>query len=278
MKNFLHTGIVAILGFTLVFSVASSCKSAKTIQTAINKKDTAVLYTITDPGIDSAKIIQQIAQKLESRKINFKTFNAKIKLDYTDQNGKSQSATALVRLVNNEQMWVSITGTLGIEGFRAMIWPDSVWVMDKLEKTISKRKTSSLQEITNLPIDFTTLQDIVVGNPVYFSENKIVSFKAIGSKISVLSMGDYFKHLITIDTTNNQLLNSKLDDIDATRNRTCFMSFDEYAEVQGKNISTKREIVVSEKTTLNIKLEYKQFAFDEPLSFPFNIPKNYREK
>jgi hypothetical protein len=255
-----------------------SCKSAKTIQTAINKKDTATLYTLSHPDIDSAAIIEKISNKLKEREIQFNTFSSRIKVDYTDQSGKSQSATALIRLQKDSIMWVSLTGTLGVEGFRAIIRPDSVWVMDKLEKTISRRSTAFLQEITNLPLDFEALQDIVVGNPVYFSENKIVSYRTEANTISALSIGDYFKHLLTIDTLSNQLLRSKIDDIDATRNRTCFIGFDAYANAQGRSLSTKREISVTEKTNLNVKLDFKQYAFDETLTFPFNIPKNYREK
>jgi hypothetical protein len=268
--GFLFTGIVLVSGI--------SCKSAKTIQTAINKKDTATVYSIRDPEVDSALIIEQISNKLKEREIHFNTFTAKIKVDYNDQTGKSQSATAFVRLQKDSLMWVSLTGTLGVEGFRAIIRPDSVWVMDKLEKTISRRSTSFLQEITNLPLDFEALQDIIVGNPVYFSEADITSYQTDANTITALSIGDYFKHLLTIDTVSNQLLNSKIDDIDASRNRTCFIGFDAYAMAQGRNMSTKREIVVTEKTRLNVNLEFKQFAFDETLSFPFNIPKNYKEK
>jgi transposase-like protein len=255
-----------------------SCKSAKTIQTAINKKDTATLYTLSNPDVDSAAIIEQITNKLKEREIQFTSFSSRVKVDYTDQSGKSQSATALIRLQKDSIMWVSLTGTLGVEGFRAIIRPDSVWVMDKLEKTISRRSTAFLQEITNLPLDFEALQDIVVGNPVYFSENNIVSYRTEANTISALSIGEYFKHLLTIDTVSNQLLRSKIDDIDATRNRTCFIGFDAYASAQGRSISTKREISVTEKTNLNVKLDFKQYAFDESLTFPFNIPKNYREK
>jgi hypothetical protein len=146
-----------------------------------------------------------------------------------------------------------------------------------LEKTISRRSTSSLQELTGLPLDFDALQDIMLGNPVYFSGN-IVSFEADANNITALSIGNFFKHLLTMDTALNVVTKSKIDDIEPNRNRTCFISFGGYTTQQGRNFSTQREITVSEKSTLNIKLDYKQFDFDETLSFPFSVPKSYKEK
>ena len=51
-----------------------------------------------------------------------------------------------------------------------------------------------------------------------------------------------------------------------------------YADYEIKNnisFSTKRSINIVDKKQLNLKLNYKQFEFNEKLSFPFNVPKNY---
>jgi Domain of unknown function (DUF4292) len=42
------------------------------------------------------------------------------------------------------------------------------------------------------------------------------------------------------------------------------------------SFSTKRNITVSEKKKLDIVLDYRQYGFNETLSFPFNVPKNYK--
>ena len=38
----------------------------------------------------------------------------------------------------------------------------------------------------------------------------------------------------------------------------------------------KRSITVAEKKNLEIRLNYKQYEFNETLSFPFSVPKNYK--
>lgn len=268
MKNILF---ISFIGFITLFS----CRPTKKIQTAISNKDTSAIVVITDPTIDSAAVKEEILTRVKSNKINFDFFSGKIKVDFTDKTGKNTNANAFVRIKRDSTIWISLTGPLGIEGFRLLIKPDTVLIMDKMEKTISYRSVSYLQEKIRLPVDFFTLQDMILGNPVFFPDN-IISYRNNGNILLALSTGDYFKHLITIDTTDNRVLHSKLDDVEETRNRTCDITLDDYKNEQGRLFSNSREITVTEKAKIEIKLEYKQVAFDEPQSFPFNIPKNYR--
>ena len=71
---------------------------------------------------------------------------------------------------------------------------------------------------------------------------------------------------------------SKLDDIDPGKNRTADITFSNYDKVNNFNFSTARRISVAEKAKLDINLEFKQYNFDQPQTFPFNIPKNYKSK
>ena len=261
----------------LLATMLPSCRSTRTIHTAINKKDTASVIAMSDPTIDSAAIMESIGTKIYNGRINFNTFSAKVKLDYSDQSGKNQNATVFIKIHKDSLIWVSLTGALGVEGFRAIIKPDTVWLMDKLEKTYTIRSISSLQELTGLPFDFYAMQDVLVGNPIYFT-NKIISFETNGSNLTAVSKGKYFKHSLTIDTANNKIVQSKLDDIEETRSRTCFIYFNGYTMQQDRNFSTQRDITVTEKTSVNVKLDFKQWTFDESQTYPFNIPKTYKLK
>ena len=71
-------------------------------------------------------------------------------------------------------------------------------------------------------------------------------------------------------------MHSKLDDINVARNRTADITYDEYENNNGLNFSTYREVTVSEKNKLDIKLNYKQYEFNKELQIVFSIPKNYK--
>jgi outer membrane lipoprotein-sorting protein len=157
---------------------------------------------------------------------------------------------------------------------RLFITKDSVKLVDKLNKTYTARRVDYLQEVTSLPLNLYNLQDLIIGNPIFLDSN-IVSYSAKNNQIALLSLGELFKNLITVDESNKTLLHSKLDDADPTRNRTADLTYSDYETKKGPLFSTQRRIVVTEKKRLDIKLDFKQYDFNQDVSFPFNIPKNY---
>jgi hypothetical protein len=169
-------------------------------------------------------------------------------------------------------IWVAVTGLLGIEGLRAVITKDSIKIINKLDKIYTGRSVAYIQEVAGLPLDLRSLQELVIGNPVFLDSN-IVSYTSSANSLSLLSIGEKFKNLITL--TDGLLRHSKLDDIDMSRNRTCDLTYDDYENKKGVNFSAKRRITVSEKSKLDIKLDFKSYNFNETLSFPFSVPRNY---
>jgi hypothetical protein len=260
----------------MVLFACRPARKVQKIQTAISKMDTTMVVVV-DNAADSARMGAEVFNKILTHKIKFNTFNAKVKVSYTGKEGGDE-ATAFVRLSKDSALWLSLRGAFGVEGFRVLITKDSVKVMNLLKKTIQLRTISYLQEMTQLPFDFSTVQDLIIGNPVYLDSN-IVSFKENNNnELLVLMAGNIFKHLVTLDNTDYKILHSKLDDIDVIRNRTADITFSDYDYSAGFPFSTKRRISVAEQSKLDIDLDFKQYAFDQPVSFPFSIPRNYKKQ
>ncbi len=264
--------------FIYLFAVLllSSCRSTRKIQTAIVKKDTTVVAAV-EPDYskeDSVSFIREYLNHIKGNTITFTTFSSRIDVEYRDGDGKKYDVNAVVRMYKDSVIWVSVTAILGIEGIRAYITQDSVKVLDKQNKIYTARSVSYLQEVTGLPLTLSALQDLLVGNPV-FLDTTITSYSKAPGTVSLLSTGSFFKNLVTVSENDKTVQSSKLDDIDVLRNRTCYLSYSNYDNKKGVNFSTLRTILVSEKKKLDIRLGFKQYEFNETLSFPFNIPKNY---
>jgi Domain of unknown function (DUF4292) len=266
-----------IILFVAATSFFYSCRSTKKIQTAITPKDTTTLVTLPsiNPREDSVNFIRENYKQILRNQISYTTFSAKIDVDYEDAEGKKYNVNAHIRMYKDSAIWVSITGPLGIEGLRAYITSDSVKVMDKQNKSYIARSVSYLQEVTALPLDLASLQDLLIGNPVFLDSN-ILSYSKSADAVSLLSNGTFFKNLFTIGEADKLMQRSKLDDMDELKNRTCYLTYSDYENKKGVNFSTKREISVVEKKKLDIKLNFKQYDFNETLSFPFSVPKNYK--
>lgn len=258
--------------------VLASCRPAKKVQrieNAISKKDTSQTVVIKpEEKVDSIALIKDIIATVQKNKINFKTFSAKIKVEYEGKNGSDQ-ATANIRMQKDSLIWISLTGPLGIEGFRLLVDKDSVQLMNKLKKTIQYRSISYLQELSEVPLNFYNLQDLIVGNPIFLDSN-IVSYRNHGKELLVMTMGKLFKNLVTFDTSDYRILHSKLDDVNTIRNRTCDITYEDFEKADQYIFSKNRRISVAEKSKLDINLTFKQFEFNKPQTFPFTIGKNYK--
>lgn len=262
--------------YVLLVLMIYSCRSTKKIQSAIVKIDTlSSPVPVEDRSReDSISFIRNNYDSILRNRIQYTTFSGKIDVEYRDDDGKKYDVNAVVRMYRDSVIWVSVTAILGIEGLRAYITKDSVKLLNKADKIYTARSVSYLQEVTALPLSLTSLQDLLIGNPVFLDSN-IISYSRNSGSISLLSLGDFFKNLFTITSDNKLTISSKLDDVEEMRNRTCYLSYDNYEYKKGPNFSTRRSINVSEKKKLDIKLNYKQYEFNETLSFPFTVPKNY---
>lgn len=270
-------GLFAVL---IVAIQVSSCRSTRKIQTAITKKDTTVVVVVpeVDRKADSTKYIQQVFQSVQSNRINnFRSMTAKVKVDYKGSDGKKLDFTANVRVQKDSAIWIIVNTIIG-EALRAMVTRDSVKVLYKMDKIVQLRSIEYLQEVTKIPFSYYEMQDLLLGNPIYLDSN-IVSYKNEEKTISLMSVGSLFKHFLTVFRNDYALQHSKLDDVDVIRARTCDITYGDYEAKNGINFSKYRKIVVSEKSKLEIELQFKQFDFiNEQLSFPFPIPKNYKRQ
>ena len=261
-----------------ILSALTSCRSTKKLQSAINKKDTAVTVTIPTTVNDSSRDMQAILENIKKNHIDFNTFSAKIKVDYSDNRGKQPDVNAFVRIKKDELIWISINATfLNFEAFRILISKDSIWILNKLEKQAEAHSLDYLEKVAKIPLDFKTLQDLIIGNPIFLG-NTIVAYRKTENRVLISTVDKQFKNLLTLSINNNLVERSKLDDLDIAFNRTGDLTYYDYENKSGVFFSTFREITVAEKTKVDVILDFKQYDFNKELSFPFSIPKNYKQK
>jgi outer membrane lipoprotein-sorting protein len=267
------------IGFILLYA-ASGCHSTKSLQTAISKKDTIVLKAPVVKKDSSFNKIPalEVLSALNKNRIDFTTFSSKAKVQYQDRNGKQPDFNAFIRLQKDSVLWISISSTfLGIEAFRLYITPDTLVILNKLDKSVQYEPFSYIESFAHIPMNFQLLQNILIGNPVYLGDS-IVSYRQTENHILIGTVGTYFKNLITLSAGSNHLERIKLDDVDVKQNRTAALLYGDYEKNAGFDFATSRQINVSEKSKVDVSIDFKQYEFNKELSFPFAIPRNYKTK
>ena len=269
--------IAFLFGISLLCAIGG-CRSTKKLNTAVNKKDTTIATNPLPANSDSIKGAVNVLNSVEKNRINFTTFSSKIKVEYEDSKGKQPDFNAFVRLYRDSALWVSISATfLSIEAFKILITKDSITIINKLDKQVEYHPFSYIEEITHIPLNFSTLQDLLIGNPIYVGDS-VVAYRQTENHILIATVGKFFKNLITVSADNKLIERSKLDDLNVNQNRTADITYSDYEKNNGVYFATNREITVAEKTKVDISLSFKQYEFNKELSFRFVIPPNYKSK
>ena len=95
-------------------------------------------------------------------------------------NGMSfDNLSGQLRMRNDSIVWLSVTATMGIEVLRAKVSNDSVWVLNRMEKTYLAEPLDSLGAKVGMPLSLPLVQTLLLDNnegvpPV---ENQMVQLK-----------------------------------------------------------------------------------------------------
>ncbi len=256
--------------------IAGGCRTAKKTQGVV--KDSVVTQS---PGVvlkpvDSAAILkQQLADAIQTP-LNFTTFYGKAKANFSSPQA-SGNATVYIKMQKDSIIWISITGPLNIEGARALITPDSVKIINKLENTVQLSSIAQLQKITKLPLTFNDFQNIILGKPV-LNDSSALKYEIKKDSITVTAAGDILRYLNSF-TKNNFLLGQSNIQAESNTDVTgANIFYNDYHMVNNINFSASRDIAVTGTSPAKLELSFKEYNFNQPQSFVFTISKNYRIK
>lgn len=264
--------------FGLLIILGTSCatfKKVQVIQDALSKNDTTRNQFITEiKKVDSMAIVKDILSKISGAKLDYTTMNARIKVE-NESPENSDTYIANVSMIKDSQIYITIRGAMGVIGIKAFIKKDSVIILYPLNKikSIDKKPISYLQEVIKIPFTFYTLQDLILGNPIFMDSSSIVSYKSNNDKFQVSLLGKLFKNLVILNNDNSKVIHLKLDDIDVYQHRTCDIFYSNHVNVGQYQFPLNRTISVVAQQKLEIRMEVKEFSFNEPVKYTFAIPK-----
>jgi hypothetical protein len=276
--------VLALLG-------AAGCRSTRSLRKVIaapapHHDTVAVLVQdstlpVRDLHADSLVVIYKALRGIAHNHIDFQTFSGTMHIHYQGSNGQDNEVNAVVRIKKDSIIWIEIYAKVGpvtIKAFQILITPDSAKILDRVKKVVRLRSVSYLQDQVRLPVDFGTVQDILIGNPIFLDTANILYYRTESKGVSLFSGGRVFTNFLTLNP-DNTASHSKLDDTDPLRARTCDITYGDYDYGGPVPFSTYRKISVAEKGKVDIEIGInKHYKFNEVLSYPFSIPKNYKRR
>lgn len=263
------------LAILLVLGLLASCKAKKAIITSDPRSDTAAVITSNQPAdSNNAGIAQKIAD-IKSKQANFNTMSGKAKAALSIGNN-SNDVTMNIRIKNNEAIWVSVTAIAGLEVARALITPDSVRVINRLENEYIKKPFSYLYEFTNNKINFATLQSVFVGNliPEFVSDS--TELKVTGAETELESIIGSMLYKLTLND-QSKVTHSDLRDTNA--GQSLFVGYGDFQLVSQQTIPHSMVMKSQAKNkSISLDLKFSKIELDVPIDIPFRVPDRYTIK
>ena len=243
----------------LSFSLFSACDAVKKAgKTEVPEREMTTSY---------------LMQKLDEQAIDYEWFEGRSKMRYIDMT-QNRSIKAIIRMKKDSLIWMSFQ-MFGIEGARVKMTPDSVYVLNRINKQYAIQPLSLVEDMINIPADFGALQALLVGNPILYPEAEynlvtkdsvyILSTDTILNTTYNIQKKSYIVNSLTLKNDKKQKIE---------------MSFEDYQTLENERIfSMLRDILISSpnKGNASVEIQYNKVTFDVPKSTSFNIPSSYKK-
>jgi hypothetical protein len=251
------------------------CKTRKQINststTAVSSTPTAAAAAATANNplntIKTAKL-----NSIRAKQTDFKTFAgkaaAKLSLD-----GDEHDVTMNIRIQKDQQIWVSITAILGIEVARAVITPDSIKVINRLQGNYLKKPFSYIYQYTSRQVNYKTIESILIGNAIPSLINDNVSFQSLnGTTVAIGTLQELAYQL----TLNNDLKVTQTKMSSPSISQMVQVDNSGFIQATGRSIPSQININSAAKDKkIQVGLSYSKADFDQALDFPFSVPARY---
>jgi hypothetical protein len=171
---------------------------------------------------------------------------------------------------------VSVSAPIIGEVARALITPDSIKILNKFENTYTRKPFEYIYEFANDQLDFVTLQNIFIGDvmPAALSSSSDVTVN--GGQVQIKGNLEGLVYLMICNDQHN-LIQSNLKD--EKKSQALTINYGQYQNVGGQDIPQAASIQSNATNkSINIDLNYTQITLNEPVDFPFSVPKRYTVK
>lgn len=202
--------------------------------------------------------------------IHFFTAKSEIKIS---NGAQSEEFTAHIRYNMKDTLWVSFTGTFGIEGARMLVTPDSTYIINKLEKT--SMAFAMCDENYLIPYAFSLVdwKLILLNMPSLDSSSEQIVENDI-----LITTSYHDGKIQKVYQKNERLL--KCEYTNPKRGASCEVIYNQYDQkIKSWPLARERNLVIKKlpDENIHIQINYLDFAYNTPKPFHFNFAKYKNE-
>jgi hypothetical protein len=210
------------------------------------------------------------------------TFSAKLNMNLTSGT-RSLSSRANIRIVKDNALQISLQPLFGVEMFRLYINPDTVVVLDRMNKRYVKEAISTLKEHYPVGFDFYTMQSVFMNSLFVSGKNSV-------------ELSDYRKFNYSRTAGQNYYIDAKDaesgieysfivngDDrvtfthlMQPEKKQSLQWRYSNFAVLKDNTFPQKMNVTLSTSSReINMEMLFSDIVTDEPILLTLNVPDNY---
>ncbi len=268
MSRRLH--ILLIVSLFAVTFIASSCSSKKAMVKTSLREFTA------------GRLIEEV----ENNKFDYGRFQAKINVKI-ETNDKNLNVKGQLRMKKDSIIWTSFSLPLGVEMVRVKLEPDSVFFLNRNDKTYLCESIESFDDISPMITTIQMLQSVLVGNDIRLRESDDYKVEIDNGQYNLViskSLKKSIKHNdenwkvmmkdIWIDPQLFKITKYYIKEYNDSK-RKIELQYSDFQLVGDKYCPTKISIYVHGDKYLKAKISYSNISVDDNIGFNFSIPQKY---
>ncbi|WP_461533243.1 DUF4292 domain-containing protein [Sinomicrobium sp.] len=242
----------------LVLLTLHSCKTTKTISAGEAVRNLSV---------------RQIVKRHYNNTPEFETARGRMKIDYSSGD-VSQGVNLSFRIKKDEAIWLSATMNLA----KVYITPERVSFYNKLDNTYFDGDFSYLSHLLGTDLNFSKIQDMLLGQAMLDLTDGAYTAEVVENAYQLVPkrQTQFFETLFRIEPTHFRIGKQLL--IDPSTHRSLSIAYNKYQEVTGVVFPEEVDILARENDReTSIRIAYRNVEINREISFPYSIPKGYKE-
>ncbi|TVQ14532.1 MAG: DUF4292 domain-containing protein [Bacteroidetes bacterium] len=201
-----------------------------------------------------------------------------------DWEGRTHSIAGSMRIRKDSAIYISIAPILGIEVARALITPDSVKLVNRLESTYYMGDLKILSTMFNADVDFYMLQALLTGNdfPHFRSDQFILNEDAqllrlyADSRSRKSGVGQPIQQLITLDPGTMRIRTNIIEH--KQTGQALRADYKRYETIGGRLLPAELQLLFADKSSRsNLEMVFNRTTINVPQNMQFSVPSRYTQ-
>ena len=236
----------------------------------ISCKSTKVL---ADGKVDGNLSAKAIVKNHYANTTNFNTLSGKMRIDYSDGES-SRGVSVSLRMEKDKAIWMS--APLGM--VKAYITPGRVSFYNKLQNEYFDGDFAYLSKFLGTELDFEQVQNLLMGQALFnLREGKYDASIVNGDyQLKPKKAMELFKVMFQVEPKNFKMAAQQLSQ--PLKKRLLQINYTDYQKIDKYILPQRIAVAAIEGEDRNtVDIEYKNIEFDQPMNFPYKIPKGFKE-